>query len=56
MLGIAVATVLVVSTLFYREAMVTVSPPPAKKSKVTAQAAVVLNKSIQVMAKILDVK
>lgn len=50
LLGIAVATLIVVTTLFYRDALATSSPQVSKK-KVTARANVLLEKGAKVVAK-----
>lgn len=50
LLGIAVATLIVVTTLFYRDGFVTASPQVSKKNKVTARATVLVDKFAKVVS------
>jgi hypothetical protein len=49
LIGIAVATLIVVTTLFYRDALVSVHPQVSKKGKETA-AAVLMKKSVEAVS------
>jgi hypothetical protein len=56
LLGIAVATVIVVTTLFYRDSLVTSNPQVSKKSKVTSSAKVLIDKVAKVVSSKISLK
>ena len=55
LLGIAVATLIVVTTLFYRDVLVTAHPQVSKKGKTTA-ANVLVNKGVKAVSQFVQTK